>query len=126
MNISMLLLKKILIYSMFYLLCIIFFACKNTIVILEQNQTLTKNKYWINNNTLQLVIEEQGSNLKIPITDKRELSCSAALSKIKTEFTKLYPKYEVPQTAIKYTMFLPNGGCKIIVWYNETNLKNKL
>ena len=105
------------------------FSCKNKQkFIFTKVQDAIRNEFWIDNNTLQLIVPGKRITQKIPISKKRKMSCKDAMKKIKKYFKKKYSNINMNNitTEIRYTLYTEDGTCKLVVWYTKSNLKNRI
>ncbi len=90
-------------------------------------QDVIRDDFWLDDDTLQLIIAGKKITSKIPASNKRILSCQDARYKINQKFQKKFPKVDIDDIKIKirYTLYTRENACKLIVWYTHNALRHQ-
>ena len=102
-------------------------TCSSTQIIYKSYAEEVKDNLWRDENTLQITTTAF-LNEKIPQTFRREKSCTKAKGLVKSKLIKIYPKIKNinPKIDILHSMYLENGGCKIVFLISKKSLKATL
>lgn len=87
-----------------------------------------QDKIFLNEDTLQLVIEKPNDFKSEPLVYKRKRLCQEAEKEILTKLYELYPKSKkfVPKTEIRHKLYTEGGGCLLVVQYHAPNLRKDI
>jgi len=90
--------------------------------------SILSDNYWINNDTLQLVVLGKPENDEVPYTKQTELACEIAEQNIKTRLLELYPKAagQKYRTKILRKIYPEPGHCSLVTHISGPGLKRKL
>ena len=86
-----------------------------------------RDDFWIDKNTLQLIVSGKKIKNRIPVSEERLLSCQDAQYKVNQKFQKKFPKIDIADVKIKirYTLYTEDNACKLIVWYTQSGLSDQ-
>ena len=100
----------------------------NRKIILSQARDAVRNERWVNKDTLQLLVPGKKYTNKAPVQIQRKYSCENAKKNTKKYFHKKYPKININNLTIeiRYTLYAGDNTCRLVVWYSQKNLKDKL
>ena len=105
------------------------FSCRyKKEVVFSKVQDAIQDGYWVDEDTIQLIVSGKKYPNKIPISEKTKLSCRSAKDQIKKKFSRRYPKTNMEKVSfeIRYTLYTGDGSCKLVVWYTKNGLKKEL
>ncbi|MES0488639.1 MAG: hypothetical protein ABUK01_01520 [Leptospirales bacterium] len=90
--------------------------------------SIISDNYWINNDTLQLVVTGEPENSDVPYTVQTEQACKIAEQNIKTRLLELYPKAaeQKYRTSIIRKLHTEPGHCALVTHISGSGLKRKL
>jgi len=106
----------------------IIFHCSFSAIRYNSYEDMMKTDLWLSDSLLQIVIDENVEQQKIPYSQQRFLACAQAEGNIDSYLLTLYPNAK----NIKYkkkiyrTLYMDKGECRIIVHIRKHNLKELL
>lgn len=113
----------------FFIVIFILFlsACSGSRQVKKVSEEKKHDNIWLNGDTVQISVDSflTEDEAEIPIVMRREETCRRAADEADLRLIKLYPEAaEIrPEKRIYYTMYLEDGGCRMIVHYSASGFK---
>jgi len=103
------------------------FSCALSSSHQRSGSRLIKSPYWVDNNTLQMVIQTS-SKEKIPYTMRRQSLCRQAKEMAPLKAAETFPKLLETRFQVKVvkTLYYNREGCDILVHFTAPMLRNKI